>query len=154
MGVKQEWESENKASVGVWIDYFSMGQKPQRWGQEKLEIQKQPSHSLGWTYVDQHSTWKGDGNAGHYLTLASVAFPSTEQTFYFSPQKHHDITASHCPFSTADCGSRLTSRMGRRHSLPKVFFLSTRCEIGIGAFRGLFMPASNTGAWGLRTFPN
>lgn len=61
MGVEQEYESENKASVGVWIDYFPMGQKPQRWGQEKQEIQKQPSHRLGWTEVDQHSAQKADG---------------------------------------------------------------------------------------------
>lgn len=44
LGVEQEWESENKASVGGWIDSFPMGQNPQRWGQKKQEIQKQPSH--------------------------------------------------------------------------------------------------------------
>lgn len=145
LGVEQEWESENKASVGVWIDSFPMGQKPQRWGQEKQEIQKQPSHRLGWTKVDQHGALKADGSVCDYLTLASVAFPSTEQTFCFSPRTHHDLTASLCPFSTVDCGWQI--EWGEA-ILPKVFALPPRCEIGIGAFGGLFMPASKTRALG------
>lgn len=64
------------------------------------------SHHTGWAEPRLTSTAlrKQMESACHYLALGLVAFAATGQTFCFSPRTHRDLTASRCPFSTADCG--------------------------------------------------
>lgn len=156
-GVEEEWESENKTEVGVCIDSFPTGPNPQRRGQEKREIQKQPSHSMDWTKIQHHSPLKADGNACHYLNLASMAFASTEQTYCFMPLKHHGPRTTSLRVAVLSAVLTVASgseRVRGKCNLLKVFSLSPRCEIEISAFRGPFMPATNTEAQGLHTRPN
>lgn len=140
--------------MGEWIDSFLAGHKRHKDEVVGKRDSKVGPRSMGRTKVEGSRTGAADGNARHYLSLAPMAFPSTQHTYCctptVAPRAPRDLAASRCPFSTA--GGR--NREGGGCILPKVFSLSPRCEMEISAFRGLFMPANNAGARSLHTLPN
>lgn len=107
--------------MGEWIDSFLAGHKRHKDEVVGKRDSKVGPRSMGRTKVEGSRTGAADGNARHYLSLAPMAFPSTQHTYCctptVAPRAPRDLAASRRPFGTA--GGR--NREGGGCILPKVF---------------------------------